>query len=395
MKTFTFILSIVTFASFASPFTIYTSRAGLISTKVNCIEKGENFIWVGTNAGINRIVFKGKKPIKFSPRGTSVPVTALEDDGEVIWVGLKGKGVYRMPKKNYKFIGFRKDVLGDKEIKGIERVEGGVNIFTKNTKYTFKFGTEEYKSQGLKIEYGSWIGFTAGGKDLSKSNGDVLTRFNTPTQSIREFKDKIVANNFIKFKNGALIASPSGLVYYNPEKDSIQFGDPTLNLKNFHLNGEDTVTENLDLNWDDYVFRYQFSFSELGKKEQIDLHYSLNGPDGEFKGTTDALDGIELKGLDYGDYELSVSAINEKNIASKNELTFKFSIANPLKDSIWRYIIIGIVVGIWTLIVIVLTRVKFKKDIIVLEDALLEKTNKLNQIEKGKYGLVEEDEINL
>ena len=146
---------------------------------------------------------------------------------------------------------------------------------------------------------------------MFKSNGDVLARFNSPTQSIREFEDKIVANNFIKYKNGALIASPSGLVYYNPEKDSIQFGDPLLNLKNFQLNGEDTITENLELNWDDYVFRYQFSFSELGNKNQIILNYSLNGPDGELKGTANAVDGIELKSLDYSDYGLSVSEINE------------------------------------------------------------------------------------
>jgi hypothetical protein len=55
--------------------------------------------------------------------------------------------------------------------------------------------------------------------------------------------------------------------------------------------------------------------------------------------------------------------------------------------------IIGFIVGLWTLIVVLLTRVKLKKDILILEDALLEKTNKLNQIEKGKYGLVEEDKV--
>jgi hypothetical protein len=40
-----------------------------------------------------------------------------------------------------------------------------------------------------------------------------------------------------------------------------------------------------------------------------------------------------------------------------------------------------------------IVKARFKKDIVVLEDALLEKTNKLNQIEKSKYGLVDEDEV--
>lgn len=393
MKTLTLLLSIVTFVSVSSPFTIYSSQSGLINTHVNCIEKGVRFIWVGTNSGINRISFKGVKPVKFSPRGTSVPVTALENDGKVIWVGLKGKGVYKMPKENYKFIGFRKDILGDKEIKGIERIKGGLIVFTNTSKYTFKFGSKAYKSQGYKLEYGSWTDFKVGGKDLSKSLGGVLVRSNTPTQSIREFHHKIVANNFVLFQNGVLIASSSGLVYYNPNQDTIQFGEPLLKLKSFQLNGEDTLTENLDLSWDEHVFNYQFSFSELGEHNEITLNYVLTGPEGAFKGVTNAIDGIELKGLPYGSYHLSIDAVNKKKIASKNGLNFEFSIANPLRDSIWRYMIIGFIVGLWTLIVVLLTRVKLKKDILILEDALLEKTNKLNQIEKGKYGLVEEDKV--
>jgi hypothetical protein len=47
----------------------------------------------------------------------------------------------------------------------------------------------------------------------------------------------------------------------------------------------------------------------------------------------------------------------------------------------------------WTIVVTLIAKTKFKKDMVVLEDALLEKTNKLNQIERAKYGLVEEDEI--
>jgi hypothetical protein len=48
---------------------------------------------------------------------------------------------------------------------------------------------------------------------------------------------------------------------------------------------------------------------------------------------------------------------------------------------------------LWTTIVFFITRVKFKKEIIILEDALLEKTNKLNQIEKSKYGLVDDNQV--
>jgi hypothetical protein len=164
-------------------------------------------------------------------------------------------------------------------------------------------------------------------------------------------------------------------------------------LKSFQLNGEDTIPDNLDLNWDEHIFKYQFNFSELGLQDEISLNYILNGPEGAFKGVANATDGIEFKGLTDGDYQFSVSATNKKNIHSKNKLNFKFSIANPLRDSIWRYIIYGFILSLWTLGIVLLTRNKLKKDIQILEEALLVKTNKLNQIEKGKYGLVEEDTI--
>lgn len=395
MRFLTVIFSFLTYVSVASPFTIYTSKDGLINTQVNCIEKGENFIWIGTNAGLNRVVFDGVKPVKFSPRGTSVPVTALEDDGKVIWVGLKGKGVYMMPKENYKFIGFRKDVLGDKEVVGIQKVEGGLVVYTATTKYTFKFDSEKYQSAGMKFQQGDWIGFSAGGKELIKNEKGILERYNQPTKSTRKFDKQIIANAYLLYQNGALIASPSGLVYYDPSKDKIQFGEPTVMLSGFMLNGEDTVADNLDLNWDEYVFKYQFDFTELGDPENITLSYNLKGAGVQISDSVTATNGIEIKDLEHGDYELTVSAVNSKGVNAKNTLTYKFSIANPLKDSIWQYLIWGTVALIWTVIVVLLTRSKFKKDILVLEDALLEKTNKLNQIEKGKYGLVDEDKVNL
>jgi len=398
MRFLTVILSFLTLVSVASPFTIYTSKDGLINTQVNCIEKGEKFIWIGTNAGLNRVVFDGVKPLKFSPRGTSVPVTALEDDGKVIWVGLKGKGVYMMPKENYKFIGFRKDVLGDKVVVGIQKIEGGLKVLTRKTGYEFKFDKEEYKSWPIKLEleYGnSWASFSSGGKELIKNEKRILERYNQPTKSTRKFDKQIIANDYLLYQNGALIASPSGLVYYDPSKDNIQFGKPTMTLSGFMSNGEDTIADNLDLNWDEYVFKYQFDFTELGDPKNITLSYNLKGAGVQILDSVKATNGIEIKDLEHGDYELRISAVNSKGVNAKNVLSYKFSIANPLKDSIWQYLIWGAVALIWTAIVVLLTRSKFKKDILVLEDALLEKTNKLNQIEKGKYGLVDEDKVNL
>ena len=166
-------------------------------------------------------------------------------------------------------------------------------------------------------------------------------------------------------------------------------------LSQFSVNGEDTLTDGLDLNWDDYVLNYQFNFNELGEQETVRLIYTLTVNDTEFTDTVNAVEGIELKGLEHGDYALKVSAFNSKGIVAVNSLKYKFSIANPLKDSIWLYLIIVLITGVWTMLVIRIIGSKYKKDVKVLEDALLEKTNKLNQIEKAQYGLVDDQEVKL
>ena len=393
MRSLTILLSFFSLCLSAGPFTFYTSKSGLINSNVHCIELGEKFIWVGTNAGINRILFKGSQPVQFSKRGTSVPVTALEDDGEVIWAGLKGKGVYQMLKKNYKLIGFRKDVLGDKEIINIKRVKRGLIIYTPNQKFTFDFGKTKYLVVSEKNEkYDPDI--EVGGNILKNNNG-ILSRYNFDTKSFRSFETSIEAKDYLNWQNGALIATSKGLVFYNPNNDAIQFGFPKLNILSFKLNGKDTSEIELDLNWGEYIFNYQFEFEELGSPNQISLFYTLNDGKDSIEKTVLASEGIELRDLDYGSYQLKIMAKNNKGIISKNALNYSFSIANPLKDSIWLYIVIIVSIGIWTIIVMSITKAKFKKEMIILEDALLQKTNKLNQIEKSKYGLVDEDKVHL
>lgn len=386
-----FLLSICISSSFAGAFTTYTTSNGLLNNSVNCIEQGANFIWVGTDRGINRIVFEGSKPVKFSPRGTSVPVLALEDDGDVIWVGLKGRGVYRMPKNNYKFLGFRKDVLGDKVILSIHKNGSKIEITTsEKKKYTFISGSEEYKEETIEI-VNNKIEFTGANKTV-KLHDNALCRYNEPTKSYRSFAQKITPKQGISFKGGYLMATANGIVFYSPSLDTITFGEPSFSLDRFTLNNTDTVATKLELGWDEYVFNYSFQFKELGDKENIKLTYQLTG---SANGTevVNAKQGIVLKDLEYGSYQLTISAENELGIKAKNELNYSFSIANPLKDSIWEYLFIAAVILLWTILIVILVKAKYKKNIRVLEDALLEKTNRLNKIELGKYGLVEEEKV--
>ena len=393
MKFLILLFSILAFNVEGSPFTFYTSKSGLINSDVHCIVGGEKFIWIGTTSGINRVLFQGKKAVQFSKRGTSVPVTALENDGDILWTGLKGKGVYQMIKKNYKLIGFRKDILGDKEIINIKRIKKGLIVFTLSQKFSFVFGKEKYSVVDyVNKEYNPTLKV----KDkILKINNGGLSRYNPETKSFRPFKYFIEARDAVNWDNGVLIATSKGLVFYNPENDTIRFGTSKLELLEFKLNNIDTNPGELDLNWGKHTFNFSFTFEELGSPSKISLFYTLKNDDELMEKTVPALGGIKLSDLEYGTYNLSVIAKNDIGIVSKNKLNYRFSIANPLRDSIWRYIIIMLSIIIWTIIVTLIVKARFKKDMVVLEDALLEKTNKLNQIEKSRYGLVDEDEVNL
>ena len=393
MKSLILFFSILSLNVLGGPFTFYTSYSGIINSNVQCIEQGEKFIWIGTDAGINRILFEGLRPIKFSKRKTSVPVTALEDDGEFVWAGLKGKGVYKMLKKNYKLIGFRKDVLRGKEITNIKRFKKGLIVYTESQKFSFYFGKEKYSVANFESKkYNPSIEID---KKILKINNGFLSRFNSETKSFRSFENKIDVRGHLIKEKGVLLATSRGLVVYSPNDDVILFGPPKVELSAFELNRKDTFPVDLNLNWGEHIFDFDFTFEELGPVSQISLVYTLKTKNKSFEEIVSASNGIELSGLEYGTYDLEVIAKNDKGITSENALKYKFSIANPLKDSIWRYIMIMISLVLWTTIVFFITRVKFKKEILILEDALLEKTNKLNQIEKSKYGLVDDNQVRI
>ena len=385
------LLSLSIGTSFGGVFTTYSTSNGLLNNSVNCIEEGKQFIWIGTNRGINRIVFNGIKPVKISPRGTSAPVTCLEDDRDILWIGLKGRGVYRMPKKNYKFLGFRKDILGDKTIVSIKKNRTTVEIITtEKKKYTFDLGKVTYKAETVALPINK-IEFKRDDKTIVLKNG-ILSRYNQATKSYRNFEQKVSPSQGLNFKEGYLMATKKGLVYYAPKSDEIKFEEPSFALANFSLNGADTIATKLDLGWDEHVFNYNFNFTELGDKENIKLTYQLRGTQSKTE-TVDAKKGVLLKDLEYGSYQITITAENALGIKANNELTYSFSIANPLRDSIWEYLFIAAVVLIWTLIIIKIVASKYKKNILILEDALLEKTNRLNKIELGKYNLVEEEKV--
>lgn len=396
MKALTFTLALLfCFTVNAGPFEVFTTKQGLLNNSVNCIEQGDNFVWIGTNGGINRVITTNNKITSFSPRGTSVPVLSLKNDGAFIWVGLKGKGVYKMPKANYKFIGFRKDVLGDKSILNIEKKANLLIVTTPETVYSFDLNSTNYTSKPF-VATSINHKINVGDKVITNYKNQI-SRYNPATQSYRAFNYRAKINQYISWNKDVLIASNNGLLLYKPNNDDIKFQKPTLELVAFKVNGLDTnQVLNAALPWDNYIFTYEFAFIELGEKEDITLHYTVqHNSEAPTELFVNATEPLILKELPYGDYTIKVTAKNKLGVVASNSLTYSFSIQNPMNDTILLVVFWSVCIVIFTVLVILLTRAKFKKDIRLLEDALLKKTNELNSIKNKNYRLVDEDEATI
>lgn len=216
-----------------------------------------------------------------------------------------------------------------------------------------------------------------------------LLRTNEATKSSKALTIHAKINQGLIFKNQLFLATSRGLGLYHPDKDPITFGDPTLSLASAKINGAN-LSNGDQLPWDEYTLNLAFTFEEMGVDSNITLNYVLDGKEFSVKGST-----ITIPELEHGQHNLTISAINDKGVKTVNETGLEFSIENPAIDRIINYIIIGAIILAYSLMLIFIIRKKFKKDIRVLEDALLEKTNRLNQLERGKYGLVEEEKVKL
>jgi signal transduction histidine kinase/ligand-binding sensor domain-containing protein/DNA-binding response OmpR family regulator len=101
-----FLLSVV---SVAREFKHYTSIEGLLGTDVTAICENENFLWIGTNEGLNR--FDGKKFKVYKKENNSTNClsennieTLLFDSNGLLWIGLKAGGVDIYDPKKDQFI---------------------------------------------------------------------------------------------------------------------------------------------------------------------------------------------------------------------------------------------------------------------------------------------------
>jgi hypothetical protein len=396
---------------------IINTNKGLPSNKINdIIFDGEQY-YIASDLGVIQLADLNNATAH-SVRNTSVPVNAIANAGEYIWVGLASKGLYRMHKTKFTFEGQFREEIGRPTIKQIIAFEKSLYLSTNEGEFKInsanqiqKISTADFvsviqKTAGeLKVEkdtlYVDGTPFIQPNPNAVKSlfknediilleNGKELFVFDQQLKTLNKLNisvsDKI---NQLKQINGKWwLCTDAGLQSISLPS----FSPETPKLSIVEIKFDDEVFESG--NHLDYTKDGRFSIhlkaEKLGNEEEISFGYSLDGINWIWKNNPQ----VSIHNISYENEKISFAAKNIRG--QKTEVvTIEYFMESPAEDQMWNWIFIGLAVLTYTFIVVWIAVKKKNSDIKILEEALLDKTNKLNQLEKSKYGLVEEKKVKI
>ena len=372
-----------------------TASNGLLSSKVNTMHlDNDGILWLGTDRGISQVSNWSTKPFSIN-RSTSIPVNSIcayEDD--LMWVATKGKGIYKYNKKTREMSGYRQDLLMGKNVKTIKYIDKKVfveieldswyelDITTNGTKkidrkpslislkeFNYK-GIYFGKEDGLSDNKYILMSEKEGCLFLLTSNG--IDGFNTKHHEIINLvSENWNVNQFKEEEGFLLLATNKGYYCYSFDALKPTFSEPSISMKLWMINEKTQTERKIDLTYDDYEFEFDMDVSTF--KQAKNFFYRIN--EGEWIACEP---NFEIKELTNGDYKIDFKACDKANFYLEETLV-ELHIDHPLKKNWIKYLIFLITALVYTSLIVIITRKKYKADIHVLEEAVLEKQNQLNK----------------
>lgn len=257
----------------ANPFKVSDHTHGLSSDRINAIIAENDFLWVATDGGVNCLTLEGEEIKEVKSRHTTRPVVAIVNEAEFLYVGIKGKGLYKLYKGTMVLAGIHPSIFSTENVISIEKNNDGIIIITESKK-AFEFlpsdsslveltehlpvdsiGLPEHSLRmikGLKNKDNVYVRgnelFVGRTKieqhpfDLSKpitsykmgnflflSNNGHLCKYYLDHKVLLEYTQGYNLAPFagIKFKGITFLGSDKGLLSYLEQRDTLQFTAPT------------------------------------------------------------------------------------------------------------------------------------------------------------------------
>ena len=331
----------------------------------------QNYVWIGTQNGLNRIPLKNFNPKKYKIQHFFYNHTALsgddiltlfQDSEKRIWVGTKAKGLHYFDGKKFNHIHLK---VGNTVITSIHSIlqDDDKNLWISTNQGIIKYNT----NRKAIVSYDQ--------KDGLASN---------------EFNDnsalKLASNQFY-------FGSPSGATFFDPTKISLNSYAPQvlitdLKIKNetIHANDKDAIleksvgfTQTITLDYDKANFTINFAIPNYIRSKNNQYSYRLTGLENNWTTTKNTEANFAIQ--NPGTYTFEVRGANNDGVWNQTPTTLTV-IVNPAPwRSIWAFLLYGIVIGLglYGLIWIMKSkaRLKQKLELEYLETKRIEENNKL------------------
>ncbi|MGB0430129.1 MAG: response regulator [Bacteroidia bacterium] len=236
-----------------------------------------------------------------------------------------------------------------------------------------------------------------------------IQSFNTETNEFKTYleADGISSNEFnrishLKSKNGLLyFGSINGITYFNPDnvrafKPNQRFNIALVDAHEFKNSKNDLarITENvletqlLRLSNEERFIDLKFGVSDLSLGVFTKYEYKLNQNDNWIQM---AANNLNLAGIPYGDYNLTVRAKDPKGNLSANELYYKLRVIKPIYLRWQFWLLIICLTALSTLLLVKRRTQKLENQKVELEKMVSERTltiekqaNELKSLDKQK-----------
>jgi signal transduction histidine kinase/ligand-binding sensor domain-containing protein/CheY-like chemotaxis protein len=346
------------------------------------MEDSRGYVWFGTGRVLNRYDPIAKEFTHFFHQaGNSQSIAGdaiyrvVEDNKGLIWVATRGYGLSVFNPETESFESFRK-IENDPTSLGFDWVtsvmqdsqgtiwasgDGGLNRFDHQTK-TFQRYTEK---DGLpnNVVYAS---IEVDGK-LWMSTNDGISQFDPVTESFTNFQEadglqgsEFNSSAYAKGSSDVIyFGGPNGLTYFQPQKVRLNESSPSVVITDFLLFNKSVVdksknddrdnreksqfsltktiefTEEIELNYSDYIFSFKFAALNFRQSKRNQFEYKLEGLDDNWIQTDSSNRRATYTNLSPGTYRFMLRASNDDGFWGDNVKSIKVTVIPPFWLTTW------------------------------------------------------------
>lgn len=384
-----------------------------------------NDLWIGTSGyGLFRLTIEQKKGGKYSlvnyrhyksdqlnknGLNSNIIYSIAEGEPNILWIGTRGGGLYRLNTISEKFEAFRShsddlnslmndDVLSLCKSNNDDLwvgTSGGLNRLKLNIfpyqfiHYTEQNGLPNNTIHAIQTDQNDniWVSTNNGLAKVDYRNNQIRSYFYSDGLQSNEFTDG--ASCFGTLTGKLYFGGVNGFTYFDPNKVTDTEYFPNLVITKFSMfNEKDTeknpvpmyidALDSLYLNYDQNFFRFEFTILNFHNKQKCQYAFKLENFNTDY--TIIKKEGeATYTNVPPGDYIFKVKCTNEDGIWNPDIREIKLTIHPPFWKTTWAYISYVIIAfaGVFLLIFLLLRRTKMRNKL-AMERLEIQKTKEIN-----------------